>query len=166
MMFFTLINKICPLYLVVIQGFLARKFFKVEPNAFNYIIFYFIMPVVFFDVGLNSDLTIENLVIPIGVFSIATLTCTLYYFFAKRIWNDGKENLIAVSAGSANAGYFGLFIASLLFNREAVNIFILGAIGFVFYSSSVSLYMITKSVSTSKDALIRVFKNRFYMHLF
>lgn len=150
--FASIFLKIIPIYLTLLLGFFARKFFNVTATSFNYIISYFIIPIVLFDVSLHITLEAKYFAIPLFVFFVSTFISLFFYYIGRKFWNDGRERLIASISGSSNI-YIGLFIVLTLFNNNIVNIYLLISAGLIFYDITIGLYYIVGNLSTPRQFL-------------
>lgn len=150
--------KTVSVLLNVIIGFLAGKYSNVERDGIAALLFYFISPIVFFAIPASTTLTISALSITLVTFIIATSLAIAAYKFYGRYWQDHTRNIIALSAGTANSGYFMLPIAAALFDDYTLSIYMMAVIGVNIFESSIGFYICAKSFSTTKESIIKVLK--------
>lgn len=149
--------KILPLYLLVLFGFIAGKFIRVDRKSIANILFYIIIPYVFFDFALKTNIYLQHLLLPIIFFVVSSFMSISFLYLSKKIWpNDARPNVIAFSSGTGNTGYFGLPIALMLFDDQTVGIYMLMNIGLSFYDYSVGAFVMARGKYSSKDAAIQV----------
>lgn len=149
--------KILPLYLLILFGFIAGKYIRVDRKSIAGVLFYIIIPYVFFEYGMRTEIHLQHLMLPVIFFVISTILSFSYLFIAKQIWkNDARPNVIAFSAGTGNTGYFGLPVALMLFDDQTIGIYMLMNIGLSFYDYSVGAFVMARGKYSSKDALVQV----------
>ncbi len=109
--YFTLISKLIPLYLIIFLGFLAGKYLKAQKETLASILIYIIAPIIIFHGVVSTPITLGIISIPILFFIVCSFMCLLFFSIAKKHWQDTTSNILAYMAGSGNAGYFGLPVA-------------------------------------------------------
>lgn len=150
--------KIIAILLNVVVGFLAGRLAKVERDSIASLLFYFISPIVFFTVPASTKLSISALGITLVVFIISSLLCGFSYFIFGNYWRDQTRNVLALSAGDGNCGYFMLPIAAAIFDELTLSIYMMATIGVTLYESSVGYYISLKSHTNTRQSLIRVIR--------
>ncbi len=150
--------KTISVLLSVIIGFLAGRYSKVERDSIASLLFYFISPIVFFAIPASTTLTLSALSVTVIVFVIATLLSLFSYYFFGRHWQDHTRNIIALSAGTANGGYFMLPIASSLFDDYTLSLYMMAVIGVNIFESTVGFYICVRSFSNSSESILKVIK--------
>lgn len=157
--FFDLLNKILPFYSLIVLGFIAGRFLKVDRQSVANVLFYIVIPIVFFDFGIKLRLELDIFILPILLFGISILLNRSYLYLGKKIWpNDSRANVIAFSAGTANTGYFGLPVALMLFDFETVAVYMLMNIGLSFYDYTLGAFTIARGKFSRRDAIKSVFR--------
>jgi len=156
--FTTLLNKIIPLYMNIALGFIAGKTLDMSRETIARIMFFIINPIIIFNGVMHVDLNASVLSLPILTFTISCCLCLLFFNITKGLWQDSSRNLIAFSAGSGNAGYFGLPLALLLFSTEGEGVYILALLGITLYENSVGYYVISHGTTTSMECVKKVLK--------
>lgn len=142
----------------VIIGFLAGKYSNVERDGIAALLFYFISPIVFFAIPASTTLTLSALSITLVTFLIATSISIFSYHLFGRYWQDHTRNIIALSAGTANSGYFMLPIAAALFDDYTLSIYMMAVIGVNIFESSIGFYICARSFSSTRESIIKVLK--------
>ncbi len=149
--------QISPLYLLVVLGFVAGKYCKVDRKSIASLLFYTIIPVIFFEFAIKTKYKSSDLLLPFIFYGFSFIQSFSYYFLSKRIWkHDSRPNIIGFSAGTGNTGYFGLPIVLLLFDEQVVGVYMLMNIGLSIYDYTLGAYLMAKSKYTSRQALIQV----------
>lgn len=115
---------------------------------------YFIAPVVVLRGVSNTPLSKELLMLPVLVFllcSVIGLTC--YKIYSMYALNPKEANLIPLSVGTGNTGYFGIPIALLLLGEEHLPVYIMCMLGTTLFESSVGFYMANNKASLLKGII-------------
>lgn len=150
--------KTVSVLLSVIIGFLAGRYCKVQRDSISALLFYFVSPIVFFAAPASTTLTISALSITLVTFIIASLLSIVAYHVSGKYWQDHTRNIIALSAGTANGGYFMLPVAAALFNDYTLSIYIMAVIGVNIYESSVGFYICVRNLGSTQESIIKVLK--------
>lgn len=150
--------KIIAILLNVVVGFLAGKLMKVERDSIASLLFYFVSPIVFFTIPASSNLSVSALGITAVVFVISSLLCMFSYYFFGLYWQDQTRNILALSAGNANCGYFMLPIAASLFDDYTLSIYMMAIVGVSIYESSIGFYISSRGISSTRESFIKVLK--------
>lgn len=150
--------KIIAILLSVIIGFLAGRFDKVERESIASLIFYFIAPIVFFSIPASSNLTFSDIGIVFISFLLSSTLALFTYKIYRKFFDPQTRNLLAMSAGTGNVGYFMLPIASILFDDYTLSIYMLAVVGMNIYESSLGFYLCAKSISSTRESIMRVLK--------
>jgi malate permease and related proteins len=158
MIFSLLLLKIIPFYLIILLGYLAGKLFNTNRDALSQILFFLITPVIIFNGVINTDLNFSILSLPFLTFTISSSICLLFYALSRFIWQDSTKNLMAMSAGGGNTGYFGLPMALLLFNEQGAGVYIIALLGVTIYENSVGYYILAKGTHTAMECIRKLIK--------
>jgi predicted permease len=150
--------KIVSVLLNVIIGFLAGRWSKVDRDSIASLLFYFISPIVFFSIPASTNLSVSSLSITLVTFIIASGLCAFSYRFFAMHYKDSTRNILAMSAGTGNTGYFMLPIAAALFDDHTLSIYMMAAIGVTIYESTIGYYICVKSISSTTDSIKEVLK--------
>jgi len=149
--------KIVPLYIVIYLGYIAGKHFEVDRKSIAQLLFYPIIPIIFFDFAVRTEFQPTDLLLPFIVYGMSVFLSLLFYYLSKKIWKtDSRPNIIAFSAGTGNTGYFGLPVVLLLFNEQVAGIYMLMNIGLSIFDYTLGAYLVAKSKFSSRDSLIQV----------
>lgn len=157
-LFYILFFKIVSILLSVIIGYVAGRMEKVERESIAALLFYFIAPIVFFSVPASANLALSDIGIAVITFTIACLLSYVAYKLYSGHWDDESRNLLAMSAGSGNTGYFMLPIASSLFDDYTLSIYMMAVVGVNIYESSVGYYICARSISSTQESVKQILK--------
>jgi predicted permease len=158
-MYHVLSLKIAPLYIFILIGYFAGRMFNVDRNSIVTIVFYFVIPVVFFNYARRVELHAQHFLVPLITWGLAMLFSCSAYIICRRIFKEGNfANIIAFSAGTGNTGYFGLLVAMMLFEPNVVALYMLANIGVSIYDYTLGAYYFVSSKMSAKQAVIQVMK--------
>jgi len=146
--------KIIPLYINILLGYLGGKLLNINRDSIARLMFYMINPLVIFNGIIHTKLESDVITLPFITFSIGVVLCISFYWLSRRIWSDSTSNLIAYSAGTGNAGYFGLPLALVFFDEEGEGIYIMALLGLIFYENTVGMYMFSLKKQSVKESIL------------
>jgi malate permease and related proteins len=156
LVFFTLLTKLIPLYLIILLGFIAGKYLDVKKETIAPLLIYIIVPVIIFNGVITTKITTSVLSLPILFFILSCFMCLLFFTIARFIWQDATKNILAFTAGTGNTGYFGLPVAIALFDKNILGIYVLSLLGFIIYENTLGFFIIAKGHHTIKESIRKV----------
>jgi predicted permease len=142
----------------VVVGFLAGKISKIEPEPIASLLFYFIAPIVFFAVPASVTLTLSSLSITLVTFTISVFACSICYKWFHLYFEGQSRDILAMTSGTANAGYFTLPVAAALFDDCTLSIYMMAIVGLSLYESSLGFFICVKSISSTRESILKVLK--------
>jgi len=146
-------------YVFILVGFLAKKFFKeIEAKTLVILSTYFFQPFLvlwgIMLVPLNKDLILS----PIFYF-IAIFVSLIFTYFTARILEDKKERIIAsITALIANTGNIGVPVCYALFGDVGASVATLINLANMFFVYSFGIFFFAKGEYSFKNAIIKVAK--------
>lgn len=152
----TLLIKLLPLYLTVGLGWLAGRLLQASGKHIAGIMMYIITPAVVFAGVLSAPLSPQVLLLPLLVFSFCTLVALAHLWLARRWIGDASANLIPLSVGTGNTGYFGIPLALLLFGEQGLSLYIVCMLGTTLFENSVGFYLAARGRFGVRDCLVKV----------
>ncbi|NDB84003.1 MAG: AEC family transporter [Alphaproteobacteria bacterium] len=155
-LFYTVFFKIISILLSVIIGYVAGRLEKVQRESIASLLFYFIAPIVFFSVPANASLAFSDIGISVVTFTISCSACLLAYKMYDRYFDNQERNILAMSAGAGNTGYFMLPIATCIFDDYTLSIYMMCVIGVNIYESSLGYYMCARSISSTGESIKKI----------
>jgi malate permease and related proteins len=152
-LFAVLLLKLIPLYLLIALGFAARRLLKVEREGLSTVLLYMIVPFVFFNGAMHTPITLALLCMPLLVAVICSCLCLAFYRIGRRYWQDTTVNLLALTSGDANTGYFGLPVAMMLFDSTGVGTYLTIMLGVTIYESTLGFFVTARGHHTVGEAI-------------
>lgn len=156
--FLAVLLKLAPLYFNMALGYAAGRLLKISRDDLAGILFYLINPIVIFNGILYTQISESILLLPVFIFAICCFLCFIFYGIASFFWKDSTRNLVALSAGYGNAGYFGLPLALLFFDNQGEGIYMMALMGMVFYENTLGFYICAKGSYTAKECLQKLIR--------
>ena len=158
--FFTLLLKIIPLYVLIFLWFLSVRVLQVEKESVARLLIYMIAPIVIFLGTYSADITLATLSLPLLFFCISSLISLIFLVIWIVVY--GKENalrsILAFTAGTGNAWYFGLPVIYALFGEEMFSLAVLSILWFVLYENTLWFFLIAKGKFSLKQSIYKVLK--------
>jgi len=157
--FLSLLPQILLLYFVIFLGFISAKKLSLSKEGISLLSIYVLVPMVMFYGVMKTDISITVLAIPFIIWGVSTLSCVII-FKLSRVFVAEKTcaNILALCAGTANSGYFGIPVAFMIFEPKLVGIYITTVLGMTLFQNSVGFYITAKGHHTAKESLMKVFK--------
>ncbi len=156
--FLSSIGSLFGLYLIIFLGFLSGKFAAVEKTSIARLLIFIISPFVVFHGALRSRIAPSILVIPLFFMIVPSILALIFYRIGGRIWKDDRRNLLALTAGSGNTGYFGIPVMLALFGEQSLEFVVLAVTGIIFYEVVVAYYLAARGKFDVKESIIKVMK--------
>lgn len=157
--FISFLIKLLPLYFDILLGYIAGRIIKSNQETIYKLVLYIISPLVIFNGVANTRMDGAILSLPFLTFSISCGLCLLFYYLAKRVWADASKNIIAFTAGSGATGYFGVPLAMIVFDTQAVGVYMMALLGVSMYDNSLGYYMTVRGESsTPTQCLLKVLR--------
>ncbi len=156
--FFGLLAKLIPLYFIIGLGFISGKYLHVKKESIAPLAMYVLSPMIVFNAALTTPISISTLSFPVLIFAMACLICIVFFFLGGFIWHDTTRNILAFTAGDGNTGYFGIPVATVLFNTNLVNIYIFGILGLILFENSLGFFITAKGHHTVQECLLKITK--------
>jgi malate permease and related proteins len=156
--FLTMLNKILPLYGVILIGFIAGRTLKTKGENIAPLLIYIIAPIVVFTGIMSAPLDPSKLALPFLFFFICCALCLIFLSVLGFFWASPTKNILAFSTATGNTGYIGLPIAIFLFGEEAFSIAVLIALGFILYENTLGFFITARGKNTTLESLGRVLR--------
>lgn len=156
--FLLLLVKLIPLYAIIGFGVVASRVLGVKGENISKIVIYFLVPAVFFHGVLHAPITASVLFLPLIVLLLCSVLCMGFWHIGGWFYKDASRNILAMTAGNGNTGYFGLPVALLLFDKETVGIYLMVIMGVVLFENTLGYYITARSHHTVRDCFIKLLK--------
>lgn len=154
--FFTLLGNLLPLYILIGLGFIAGRRLEINVRSMARLAIYIILPVFMFGAVADMELRPEWIALPVYTYILGASISIAAYRLAHLKWRDETANLIGLSTGTANTGYFGLPLILILFAEEWLGPYMLLNFGVGLVEYTVSVYIGARSSFNARDALIKL----------
>ncbi len=144
--------------MLIVLGFIAGKKLNAKKETIASILIYVVAPIVIFNSIVTTKITFQLLLLPLIFFICCSFICILFYLLGGVLFKDNTKNLLALAAGTANTGYFGIPVAIEFLGEQAVGIMILGILGFTVFENSLGFFIIARGNHTGRDSILRLLK--------
>ncbi|MBQ0742697.1 MAG: AEC family transporter [Pseudomonas sp.] len=151
-----LLYKLLPLYITVGLGWLAGRYLQASGSHIAGIMLYIVTPSVIFAGVMAAPLSFSVIMLPFLVFAFCTMLALAHLVVARRWLKDPVANLIPLSVGTGNTGYFGIPVALLLFGEQGLSIYIVCMLGTTLFENSVGFYLAARGRFGVRDCLLKV----------
>lgn len=153
-----IMTKLSNVIIILLAGYLAALFLKIDRHTIAYLLFYIISPALFFPTIAKIKFEFDVLLFPIVMVILSSIVsfivCNVKAFYPS----DQIRNFLAFSGGNGNVGYFLLPLAWSLFNEEILGMYILVIVGNIIYENTVGFYVAARSNFSIKDSLQKILK--------
>jgi malate permease and related proteins len=156
--FFTLLFKLIPLYLLILLGYIAGRNLKAQKETISALLIYIISPVVIFYGVYTTDINLSIILVPVVLLATCCLMALLFYWIGKRMWKDATANLLALGSGFGNIGYFGIPLVLILYGEELLGIAIFALLASIIYQYTLGYYITARANSSGMKSLKKVIK--------
>lgn len=151
-----LLFKLLPLYITVGLGWIAGRFLQASGSHIAGMMLYIVTPSVVFSGVMNAPLSASVILLPFVVFSFCSVVGLAHLAIARGWLNNASANIIPLSVGTGNTGYFGIPVALLLFGEQGLSIYIVCLLGTTLYENSVGFYLAARGRFGVRDCLLKV----------
>ncbi len=156
--FLSLFLKVFPLYILIVMGFVARRFLQVDMRSLARISIFLIAPVVVFHSSFTAPIEPSVLFLPVLFFLVSSVTALLCRLVSPAFFKDKRVGLFPFAAGNSNTGYFGLPVVLALLGQEAFSLAVLVGMGSILYESTVGLLILTRGSYSWKESLKKILR--------
>lgn len=156
--FIITLSNLIPLYLIILIGFLLSKKISCCKQTISSILIYILTPIVVFQGISTLQLNSNDLLLPLGFFSLACLISTIFLFKSPK---NQLSPISTFSSGTANVGYFGLPVILSILGNEAFSLAILCILGFVLYENTLGYIIATNNKNPFKKLIRHPFIHAF-----
>jgi malate permease and related proteins len=150
-----LLSKLLPLYLTVGLGWLAGRYLQASGKHIAGIMLYMVTPAVIFAGVMSAPLTPRVVLLPFLVYSFCSIIALVHLWIARR-WLSEAANMIPLTVGTGNTGYFGIPVALLLFGEEGLGLYIVCMLGTTLFENSLGFYLAARGRFGVRDCLLKV----------
>jgi hypothetical protein len=154
--FIVLALKILPLYFIILLGYVAGKFLKVQKESIAPLLIYIVTPLIVFSGVVSVQLNAKIFSLPLLYYIPAFLMCVLFYKISSYFYSSSEKNIIAYAAGTGNTGYFGLPLILAFYDPTYFSIAVFVSLGGIFYESTIGFFIVAKGNYTVKQAIRKV----------
>lgn len=151
-LFLSMLAKLFPLYVTMGAGYGLQRATGDLMRALALLQIYFLAPIVVLTNVMKLDVELSMLGLPFVFFAISAAIATVTRF-ALRNMDQGVAPAIVQASGTANTGYLGIPVATILFPPEMLPLYIFVMVGGNLYESSLGYYYIARGKFSPAEAV-------------
>ncbi len=136
-----LLENLVPLYILIGLGYVAGRWMEVNLHSLATVAIFILSPVVVFGAILKIELDPVYLLLPVIIFAVSAFIAFTSYKASAAHLKNHLANLIGMTSGTGNTGYFGLPIVIALLGPEAAGIYLLMNLAIVLNEVTVCYYI-------------------------
>lgn len=148
-----LLEKLLPLYGLIVLGYIGGKYLQIAPQPIAKLLIYLIVPVVFFGYVARLTPSPTLIFLPLLVWGISAAVLGIIWLIARRAFPDARANLSAATAAGCNSGYFGIPIFMMLFGEQHLGVYILAVLGYTFNELTLVYFTLARGHYSWRDSL-------------
>jgi predicted permease len=156
--YFVIFTKLISLFSLVGLGFVARKYINIDRQSIAQLIFYILVPIVFFHAIGKLKPDPQLLILPIITALISSILAFSVFYLCKNRVDNGISAIFSFSAANSNVGYFLLPLVWELFDETAAGIFVIMVLGNVIYENTIGFFIAYQGHYTAKESLLKIIK--------
>ena len=159
-LFFILLQKLFPLYILIALGYVAGVFFRVKRDPVAFLLLYILSPLVVMDGAMTVTLNRGTLSLPLLFLIICSTLCWIFFSIGSCVWKrgDSMRNLAAFASANGNTGYFGIPVALALFPKDILGIVVLSSFGFVLYECTTGFFLLARGNYSYRESVVKLIK--------
>lgn len=156
-LFYIILRKIIPLYITIVIGYIAAKFFNVDKKDIGRVVIYIIAPVIVFYGTFTTPLSFTTLSLPVLFFVICCSMSLLFFIIGKWVYKeDSTKNILAFAAATGNTGYFGIPVAVAILGQDAFGLVVMLILGVILYEHTLGFYITARGSYSKKESIKKV----------
>jgi malate permease and related proteins len=141
MQFNTVFMSAVSLLFISVLGFILGKSQRLDLTTIAKLLIYLLSPATMFITVYQSPPGWHYLCYTILFYLLGCFMATVGLLVGKRLWRDNTANLLAYASGTANAGFFGLPMALVLFASDGVAVVVFSLLGLTLYEFTYGFYL-------------------------
>jgi malate permease and related proteins len=152
-----MLNKLFPLYMLIVLGFVAGRWVKINKEGIATLLIYVIAPFVVFHGTFTTPLSAGTFLLPLIVLLIASTSCLVIYSLAKK-QERGTRSVVAFAAGAANTGYFGIPVITAILGQGVLGIVVSCTLGIILFENTIGFFMVARGTHSIRQAVKKLLK--------
>lgn len=157
--FFTLLYKLIPLYILILLGYVAAKVLGTSKETIAKLLIYIIAPMVVFYWVYTAKISYTNLSLPVVAFIISCSVCLLFLWIWKIFYKGNTTKyILAFTSWTWNTWYFWLPVVLILFNEKLFSLAVLTILWVQLYENSLWFFITSRGHYTVKGWIIKLLK--------
>lgn len=150
--------KLVPLLILVIMGYVAGRYLGMTRETIAPLLIYLLGPLTIFKGVAEAPLEAALLSLPLIYFVLCSLICIFSWKIGKYFFKSPARNVLALSAGNSNSGYFGFPAALALLGADSFPRAVMISFGFVIFEATVGFYVTARGHHTVQESLQKLIR--------
>ncbi|MEO5667585.1 MAG: hypothetical protein ABIR96_05975 [Bdellovibrionota bacterium] len=150
--------KLVPLLILVVLGWITGKYLGLTRDAVAPTLIYLLAPLTIFKGVLDAQLDAELLLMPFLYFVLCASICGIGWSLSRYFFKSPARNILAYTAGNANAGYFGFPAAVALLGPSAFSRAVMISFGFTLFEATLGFFITARGHHTAPEAFKKLLR--------
>lgn len=156
--FWSIVDEMLPLYIMMLLGYLGGKLFQVETKSVASLAVFVVSPIVFMLSVQKMQFSAGAIYAPLVMMALGIAVSLLVLKTTKTFMDAKTPYLSALMSGTSNWGYFGMPLAFILFDPQIVALYVLIGFGTHLFENSFGIYYISRGNLSPVESFKNVFK--------
>ncbi|GAB5387782.1 MAG: hypothetical protein Alpg2KO_07500 [Alphaproteobacteria bacterium] len=145
-----------PLYVLILVGYIAGRTLSIDTASLGTLSLFVLVPAVMFTSVWTLELQPAYLLLPALVLGVEITLSVILYHITRRIYGDGRANLVTMCAVMGNAGYFGIPMVLILFDATWVGVYVMMVLGASVFQATGGYYLAARGKFDVAESLKRL----------
>jgi len=158
MVFILIFKKLLALFCLIALGFVTRRWLQVDRDSIAKLIFYVLVPIVFFDAAAKSPPNVTLFNLPIIIAVISGIAAFIALYSSKYFLEVSYRSIFAFASANANVGYLLLPIVWEMFDSQAASVFVIMVLGNVIYENTIGFFIASSGNFSAKESINNIIR--------
>ncbi|MCO6430462.1 MAG: hypothetical protein J5J00_06325 [Deltaproteobacteria bacterium] len=158
MAYSALFSNLLPLYAIIVCGFAAGRWLKIDRNTVANLLIYVLVPIAIFGFIAQLRLYPAVFLAPLIAFAVSSFSAFVSFRMAQRSMGVPQASLAGFCAAGANAGYFGIPLFLMSHAPEELGAYMITIIGYLFYESGPGYFILARGNYSARESLVRLLR--------
>lgn len=155
-MIMLLLENLIPLYILIGLGYIAGRWLDVNLHSLATVAIFILSPVVVFGAIMKIELDPAYLLLPVIIFAVCAFITVAAWKTSYWHLKSNMANLIGMTSGTGNTGYYGLPIVLALLGPEAAGVYMLMNLAIILSELTTGYYIGARGHHSIQESLKKV----------
>ncbi|GAB5387781.1 MAG: AEC family transporter [Alphaproteobacteria bacterium] len=152
-LFFHILHNMLPLYAIMLIGMLAGRRLQLDGKTLGNLALFVLVPAVMVRFVVDIELRAEYALLPLIVVGAEAMLALVTYQIAKRLYPDGRANLVTMCAVMGNTGYFGIPVVLMVFGPDWLGVYMFMLLGTIIFQATGGYYLAARGSFTAAESM-------------